>query len=97
MDKKEKAIELACEAYSQLCDAGISEEFVPILMLIEQANHGAFFGSFGSDTGCFIEFQKVDNVYTPIKLVFGLRRYKQSFFFQVHSTSLLTKLLYTIL
>ena len=83
MDKKEKAIELACEAYSQLCEAGISEEFVPMLVLIGQANRGAFFGSFGSDSGCFIEFQHVDNVYTPLKLIFGLRRYKQPFFLRL--------------
>jgi len=83
MNKKEKAIELACEAYSQLCEAGIPEEFVPILILIDQANRGTFFGSFGSDSGCFIEFQKVDNSYTPLKLIFGLRRYKQSFFARI--------------
>ncbi len=83
MDKKAKAIELACEAYTQLHEAGIPEEFVSILALIAQANQGTFFGSFGSDSGCFIEFQRADNAYTPLKLVFGLRRYKQSFFSKI--------------
>ena len=78
IDSKEKAIELACEAYSQLADAGIPEEFAPLLMSIVQANRGTFFGSFGSDSGCFIEFQNTENQLTPIKLCFGIRRYRQS-------------------
>ena len=77
MDKKEKAIELACEAYSELHAAGVPEEFLPLLMSIVQANRGAFFGSFGSDTGCFIEFHNAENSFTPVKLTFGMRRFKQ--------------------
>lgn len=77
-DSKEKAIELACEAYSQLADAGIPEEFAPLVMSIVQANRGTFFGSFGSDSGCFIEFRNTENPLTPVKLCFGIRRYKQS-------------------
>lgn len=78
MDSKEKAIELACEAYSQLSDAGIPEEFAPLVMSIVQANRGTFFGSFGSDSGCFIEFGNTENPLTPVRLCFGIRRYKQS-------------------
>ncbi len=77
-DSKEKAIELACEAYSQLVDAGIPEEFAPLVMSIVQANRGTFFGSFGSDSGCFIEFGNTENPLTPVKLCFGIRRYRQS-------------------
>ncbi len=76
MDSKEKAIELACEAYSQLADAGIPEEFAPLVMSIAQANRGTFFGSFGSDSGCFLEFGNTENPLTPVKLCFGIRRYK---------------------
>lgn len=78
IDKKEQALELACEAYSILTEAGIPEEFAPLVMLIVQANNGTFFGSFGSDSGCFIEFQRYENTFTPVKLIFGMRRYKQS-------------------
>lgn len=78
MDKKERAIELACDAYSELVEAGIPEEFAPLVMSIEQANRGTFFGSFGSDSGAFIEFQNSNNALTPVKLCFGVRRYKQS-------------------
>lgn len=78
MDSKEKAIEMVCEAYSQLVDAGIPEEFAPLVMSIAQANRGTFFGSFGSDSGCFIEFQNTENPLTPIRFCFGIRRYKQS-------------------
>jgi len=78
MDEKEQALELACEAYSILSKAGIPEEFAPLVMLVVQANNGTFFGSFGSDSGCFIEFQRCENSFTPVKLVFGMRRYKQS-------------------
>lgn len=77
MDKKEKAIELACEAYSQLVEAGVPEDFVPLVMSIAQANRGTFFGSFGSDTGCFIEFRNTGNSLTPVNLCFGVRRHKQ--------------------
>lgn len=77
-DSKEKAIELACEAYSQLADAGIPEEFAPLVMSIVQANRGTFFGSFGSASGCFIEFGNTENPLTPVKLSFGIRRYKQT-------------------
>ena len=80
MDNKEKAIELVCEAYSQLVNAGIPEEFAPLLMSVIQANRGTFFGSFGSDSGCFIEFGNTENPLTPVKLSFGIRRYKQSLF-----------------
>lgn len=78
VDSKEKAIELACEAYSQLSDAGIPEEFIPLVMSVAQANRGTFFGSFGSDSGCFIEFGNTENPLTPVRLCFGIRRYKQS-------------------
>jgi hypothetical protein len=77
MDNKEKAIELACEAYSQLHAAGVPEEFAPLIMSVVQANRGAFFGSFGSDTGAFIEFQNAENTLMPMKLLFGMRRYRQ--------------------
>lgn len=79
LDKKEKAIKLACEAYSELVDAGIPEEFVAIINSIAQAHRGTFFGSFGSDAGCFIEFESSNDPLTPVKLRFGVRRYKQSF------------------
>ena len=75
---KEKAIELVSEAYSQLADAGIPEEFVPLVMSIAQANRGTFFGSIGSDSGCFLEFRNTENLVTPVKLCFGIRRHKQS-------------------
>jgi len=78
IDNKEKAIKLACEAYSQLANAGIPEEFAPLVMSIVQANRGTFFGSFGSDSGCFIEFGNTENPLTPVRLCFGIRRYKQS-------------------
>lgn len=77
MTDKEKAVELACEAYSLLADAGIPEEFAPLVMLVAQTNRGTFFGSFGSDSGCFIEFRNTENSLTPIQLSFGIRRYKQ--------------------
>lgn len=77
MDSKEKAIELACEAYSQLNAAGIPEEFAPLVMSIVQANRGTFFGSFGCDSGCFVEFQNTENPLTPVRFCFGVRRYKQ--------------------
>jgi len=83
MDKKEQALELACEAYSILTEAGIPEEFAPLIMLVVQANRGTFFGSFGNDSGCFIEFQRCENTFTPVKLVFGMRRYKQSIWSRV--------------
>jgi hypothetical protein len=78
MDNKEQAIKLACEAYSQLVDAGIPEDFAPLVMSIVQANRGTFFGSFGSDTGCFVEFRNTENPLTPVNFCFGIRRYKQS-------------------
>ena len=77
-DRKERAIELACDAYSELVKAGVPEEFAPLVMSIAQANRGTFFGSFGSDTGCFIEFRNTDNSLIPVNLCFGVRRYKQS-------------------
>lgn len=86
MDSKEKAIELVCEAYSHLVDAGISEEFAPLVMSTVQANRGTFFGSFGSDSGCFIEFQNTENPLTPVKLCFGIRRYKQSWWSRMEQT-----------
>lgn len=78
MNSKERAIELACEAYSTLDKAGISDQFAPLILSIVQANRGTFFGSFGSDSGCFIEFQNAENALTPVRLCFGMRRYKQS-------------------
>lgn len=83
MDNKEKAIELACEAYSQLADAGIPEEFASLVMSIVQVNRGTFFGSFGSDSGCFLEFGNTENPLTPVKLCFGIRRYKQSWWLRI--------------
>ncbi|MHA2279465.1 MAG: hypothetical protein ACXAC5_01045 [Promethearchaeota archaeon] len=79
MDNKERAIELACEAYNQLHAAGVPEEFAPLVMSVAQANRGAFFGSFGSDTGAFIEFQNAENALLPVRLVFGIRRHRQPF------------------
>lgn len=79
IDKKQRAIELGCKAYAELQEAGISEEFVPIICSIASAQRGTFFGSFGSKTGCFIEFQSYDDDLTPICLRFGIRRYRQSF------------------
>lgn len=78
MDKKERAIELACQAYSELNDAGLTEEFAPLMASISEANKGVFFGSFGGDTGCFIELESTANSFNPIRLKFGIRRYKQS-------------------
>lgn len=83
IDSKEKAIKLAYEAYSQLVDAGIPEEFTPLVMSIVQANRGTFFGSFGSDSGCFIEFGNTENPFTPVRLCFGIRRYKQSLWLRI--------------
>ena len=78
-DKKTQAIEMASAAYAILKQAGIPEEFLPILQSVAHANRGTFFGSFGSDSGCFIEFEQTDDPLMPAKMSFGVRQYRPGF------------------
>ncbi len=78
MNNKERAMQLACQAYQEMVNAGISDEFTTLLSSIYRANRGTFFGSFGDDTGCFIEFQNIDDdILSPMRLCFGIRRHRQ--------------------
>lgn len=77
---KDKSFRLALEAYQELCKAGIPEQYTTLLVDIARKRRGAFFGSFGNETGCFIEVENTDNVLTPVRISFGIRRCKQSFF-----------------
>jgi len=78
-DQKELAIQLCREAYDILKNSGISEIFLPLISSIAKEKNGVFFGSFGNDSGIFIEVHKIKNPITPVRLVFGVRRYRERF------------------
>ena len=77
-DNKQKAMEYALLAFSELKAAGISEQYIPMLISVAQTHRGSFFGSFGSEKGCFFEIIVDDEQLSPAKLRFGIRRYKES-------------------
>lgn len=82
MDSKEKALEHACESFRLLREAGLSEQFVPLVLSVADANRGTFFGSFGGETGCFLEIENTGESLTPVSIRFGTRRH-QSFWARV--------------
>ncbi len=80
LTNKDKAMQLASEAYIELQRAGIPEEYVPLLCTVAQANNGTFFGTFGSESGIFLRFDSTSDSFTPMKLSFGIRHHRQSIF-----------------
>ncbi len=77
-NSKEKALELACEAYSQLVKAGIPEHFIPLISSISEANISTFFGSFGGDSGFFLDIENIRSSLTPVRMSFGVRHGRRS-------------------
>lgn len=83
MDNKQEAIQLSLMAYDKLEESGISEQFYSILSSVASERNGRFFGSFGNDSGFFIEFKYLHNNLTPVQIRFGIRRYKESFWSRI--------------
>lgn len=80
---KGKALELACQAYDELVKAGIPEQFVSLVSSVSEANPSTFFGSFGGDSGFFLEIESIRSSFTPIKMTFGVRYNRRSFLSRV--------------
>ena len=74
---KERAVKLACQAYAELERAGVAEEYLPLVSSVAMSQRGTFFGSFGSESGCFMEFRNSEDLLTPVRLSFGVRRHNQ--------------------
>ena len=83
MSNKQQAFQLLCEAYDQLEKAGIPEEFFQLGASVAQTRRGTFFGSFGGDSGCFIEIQMSNDNFAPVRLMFGMRRHNQSWWSKI--------------
>jgi len=77
-DAKERALELACQAYSELFKAGIPEHFIPLISSVGEANANTFFGSFGGESCFFLEIENVRSSLSPVKITFGVRYHKRS-------------------
>ena len=64
---------LLLAAHEELRRAGLTERFLELAVDTADNRSGAFFGSFGDERGCFLQFQTSE---TPGEVVmrFGLRR-----------------------
>jgi hypothetical protein len=78
--QRDVAIHLMRDAYIELKKAGSPEDYFAIAQSIKQDYWGGFFGTFGSDTGCYIEVKTSKDAFSHAIVVFGIRRYKQRLF-----------------
>lgn len=83
VDSKDAALKLVAQAYDKLKEAGISEDFIALALSVANKRRARFFGSFGSDSGCFLEMCDTEDPLLPVKLRFGIRRHRASWWSRI--------------
>ncbi len=48
-----------------------------MLSSVSEANASTFFGSFGGDSGFFLEIENTDSSLFPVRIVFGVRHHQR--------------------
>lgn len=75
----DQAVAKLLSAYEDLRRAGLSERFLELAVEAADQQSSAFFGSFGDQLGCFLQFQTSDSP-GEVMIRFGVRRGRAGWF-----------------